>query len=94
MKITLHEIPIRDLVAGYVDFQEEGVVAYGGLLDVRPKYQREFVYTGKQRDEVINTVMKGFTLNIMYWVKKDDGTFEVLDGQQRHCVKEHRENTH
>ena len=83
MKISLHEITIRDLFAGYQDSQEEGVVAYGGRLDVRPKYQREFVYTGKQREEVINTVRHGFPLNIMYWVKKEDGNFEVLDGQQR-----------
>ena len=83
MTIDLHEITIRDLFNGYVDSQEEGVVAYGGRLDVRPKYQREFVYTGKQRDEVINTVRHGFPLNIMYWVKKEDGNFEVLDGQQR-----------
>ena len=83
MTIELHEITIRDLFNGYQDSQEEGVVAYGGRLDVRPKYQREFVYTGKQRDEVINTVRHGFPLNIMYWVKKEDGNFEVLDGQQR-----------
>ena len=83
MIISLHEITIRDLFAGYLDSQEEGVVAYGGRLDVRPKYQREFVYTGKQREEVINTVRHGFPLNIMYWVKKEDGNFEVLDGQQR-----------
>ncbi len=83
MKISLHEITIRDLFAGYQDSQEEGVVAYGGRLDIRPKYQREFVYTGKQREEVINTVRHGFPLNIMYWVKKEDGNFEVLDGQQR-----------
>ena len=83
MTIELHEITIRDLFEGYLDSQEEGVVAYGGRLDVRPKYQREFVYTGKQREEVINTVRHGFPLNIMYWVKKEDGNFEVLDGQQR-----------
>lgn len=83
MKIDLHRIKIRDVVAGYVDNNEEGVVAYGGRLDVRPKYQREFVYKEKQRDAVIDTVKKGFPLNVMYWVKTSDGTFEVLDGQQR-----------
>lgn len=83
MKIELHEITIRDLFNGYQDSREEGVVAYGGRLDIRPKYQREFVYSGKQRDEVINTVRHGFPLNIMYWVQKADGNFEVLDGQQR-----------
>ena len=83
MKIDLHQIPVRQAIAGYKDSAEEGVVAYGGKLDIRPKYQREFVYTGKQRDAVIETIKNGFPLNVMYWVKTDQGNFEVLDGQQR-----------
>jgi len=83
MKIELHKIPIKDVVKDYKDIAEEGVTAYGGKLDIRPKYQREFVYKDKQRNEVILTVRKNFPLNIMYWVKKIDGNFEVLDGQQR-----------
>lgn len=83
MKIELHEITIRQLVNGYVDSGDEGVVAYGGNLDVRPPYQREFIYKDKQRDAVIDTVMKNFPLNVMYWVKVGDGKFEVMDGQQR-----------
>lgn len=83
MKIELHTIPIREVITDYKDSAEEGVVAYGGKLDIRPKYQREFVYTGKQRDAVIDTIKNGFPLNVMYWVKTDQGNFEVLDGQQR-----------
>jgi hypothetical protein len=83
MKIELYEISVRDLVEGYVDNQEEGVRGYGGRLDIRPKYQREFIYKGAQRDAVIDTLRKGFPLNIMYWVKNNDNSFEVLDGQQR-----------
>ena len=83
MKIELQKISVREVVKGYKDSAEEGVVAYGGKLDVRPKYQREFVYKDKQRDAVIDTVRKGFPLNVMYWVKTDEGNFEVLDGQQR-----------
>jgi len=83
MKIDLHQIPVRQAIAGYKDSAEEGVVAYSGKLDIRPKYQREFVYTGKQRDAVIETIKNGFPLNVMYWVKTDQGNFEVLDGQQR-----------
>jgi len=83
MKVELHKIPIKDVAKDYKDSAEEGVIAYGGKLDIRPKYQREFIYTGKQRDEVIETVRKGFPLNIMYWVIKPDSNFEVLDGQQR-----------
>ncbi|WP_107687469.1 GmrSD restriction endonuclease domain-containing protein [Neisseria wadsworthii] len=83
MKIELKQITVRDLVEGYQDSAESGVRAYGGLLDVRPPYQREFVYKDKQRDAVIETVQQGFPLNVMYWAKRDDGTFEVIDGQQR-----------
>ena len=83
MKIKLKEVPIKELFAGYKDSGEDGVVGYGGKLDIRPAYQREFIYKDKQRDAVIETVRKNFPLNIMYWVKNKDGTYEVLDGQQR-----------
>ena len=83
MKIQLKQITVRELVKDYQDSEEAGVRAYGGKLDVRPPYQREFVYNGKQRDAVIETVRQGFPLNVMYWAVRDDGTFEVIDGQQR-----------
>ena len=83
MTIELHKVTVRELADGYVDDVENGVRGYGGRLDIRPPYQREFVYREKERDAVISTVMKGFPLNVMYWVKKSDGTFEVMDGQQR-----------
>ena len=70
MKIELHEITIRELTNGYQDNAENGVVAYGGRLDVRPLYQREFVYKDKQRDAVITTVNNDFPLNVMYWADK------------------------
>ncbi len=82
MQIELKEIPIREVVNQYTDTAEEGVSGYSGLLNIRPKYQREFVYKEKQREAVIDTVRKNFPLNVMYWVRNDDG-FEVLDGQQR-----------
>ncbi|MDR0552224.1 MAG: DUF262 domain-containing protein [Spirochaetaceae bacterium] len=83
MNIELHRISVRELEDGYTTSDEEGVTAYGGKLDIRPKYQREFVYNEKQRDAVIDTVRKGFPLNVMYWVKNGEDAFEVLDGQQR-----------
>lgn len=83
MKIELKEISISELVSEYADNQENGVVAYGGKLDVRPPYQREFVYGDKERMAVIDTVMQGFPLNVMYWAVRDDGTYEIIDGQQR-----------
>lgn len=83
MNITLKKISIRDVYEGYCDDAENGVKGYNGKLDIRPKYQREFVYKDKQRNSVIETVNKNFPLNVMYWVKNSDDSFEVLDGQQR-----------
>jgi len=83
MKIELHKITVAQLAAGYVDNADEGVRAYGGKLDVRPPYQREFVYKDKQRNAVIDTVHKNFPLNVMYWSVRGDGQYEIIDGQQR-----------
>ena len=83
MKIELHQFTIGEVVEGYRDSDEEGVVGYGGRLNIRPKYQREFVYDAKKQMAVMDTVWKNFPLNVMYWVRNDDDTFELLDGQQR-----------
>ncbi len=83
MQIELHKITVRELTAGYQDNNENGVRAFGGRLDVRPPFQREFVYKEKQRDAVIDTLTQGFPLNVMYWAVREDGTFEIIDGQQR-----------
>lgn len=83
MKIELREISVREICDGYKDSEEEGVFAFGGRLNIRPPYQREFVYDDKKRNAVIETVNKSFPLNVMYWAKNDDGTFEIIDGQQR-----------
>ena len=74
MKIELNEIPVREVVKDYVDSAESGCVGYGGRLNIRPAFQREFIYKEKQRNEVINTITKNFPLNVMYWVKSDDGS--------------------
>ena len=83
MEIAPKTIKIRDLVDGYEDNDELGVRALNGKLDVRPPYQREFVYKDKQRDAVIRTLRQKFPLNVMYWAVQDGDTFEVIDGQQR-----------
>ena len=77
------KITVRELVEGFVDNDDEGVRCYGGRLDIRPPYQREFIYKEQQREAVIQTVMKGYPLNTMYWAKLDDGRYEIIDGQQR-----------
>lgn len=88
MKIDLHHVPVRDLVDGYVNSDYNGVVGYGGALDIRPKFQREFVYAPAKQQAVIKTILSGFPLNVMYWSKRIDpvtgeNSFEMLDGQQR-----------
>jgi hypothetical protein len=83
MNIELKEISVRDLTNGYKDNAEDGVIGYQGKLDIRPPYQREFVYGDKERNAVINTVQKDFPLNVMYWAVREDGNFEIIDGQQR-----------
>ena len=86
MNIELHNVTVRELTDGYADKEDLGVRGFGGRLDVRPPYQREFVYKEKERNAVINTVWNGFPLNTMYWVKRDGEQvvpYEVLDGQQR-----------
>ncbi|MDR0517087.1 MAG: DUF262 domain-containing protein [Fibromonadaceae bacterium] len=83
MEIKLHEILVEEVVKNYVNNDEEGVVGFDGKLNIRPKYQREFVYKDDKRNAVLETIRKKFPLNVMYWAKNEDGTFEVLDGQQR-----------
>lgn len=86
MEVTLKDITVRELVEDYQDNEENGVVGYGGKLDIRPPFQREFVYNDKQQKAVIDTVSKGFPLNVMYWAVRDNDEekpFEIIDGQQR-----------
>ena len=83
MNIRLEHITVRDLFDGYQDNGENGVVAYGGKLDVRPAYQREFIYKPEQQRAVIDTLSKGYPLNVMYWSDQGDGSYELIDGQQR-----------
>ena len=83
MNITKTYIKIADLVKNYSDDGDGGVYGYDGRLTIRPAFQREFIYKDKQRDAVIETVREGFPLNVMYWSKTSDDTYEILDGQQR-----------
>lgn len=85
MKIKELRVTVRDIVQGYVDYSDsdEGIFGYGGKLNIRPKYQRNYVYDEEKRNAVIDTVSKKYPLGLMYWVKNADGSFEILDGQQR-----------
>lgn len=81
--MELKEVTVRELTDGFEDKAESGIVGFAGRLDIRPPYQREFIYKDKQRDAVIDTIMKRFPLNVTYWALRGDGDFEVIDGQQR-----------
>lgn len=83
MNIELKEIKVSDLTKGYQDNEENGVIGYDDKLDIRPPFQREFVYDIKERNAVLNTLQKDFPLNVMYWAVREDGNYEVIDGQQR-----------
>jgi len=83
MKVELKSVRVKELVDSYQDDNEGGVFGYGGKLDIRPPFQREFIYKDKERGAVIDSILKGFPLNVMYWSDREDGTFEIIDGQQR-----------
>ena len=83
MNIDEKKISIKELTKDYIDNGEVGVFGYGGKLNIRPPYQREFIYDEEQRNAVIKTVNNGFPLNTMYWAVLNDGNFEIIDGQQR-----------
>ena len=83
MDIKLKNIKVKDLVKDYSDKDQEGVFGYSGKLNIRPQYQREFVYDPDQRSAVINSIFSDYPLNVMYWSIQSDGKYEVIDGQQR-----------
>lgn len=86
MTIKQIEVTVGEIVDGYVNNDELGVRGYGGRLDIRPPYQREFIYNEKEQQAVITTVLNGYPLNVMYWVRRSDDAecpYEVMDGQQR-----------
>lgn len=86
LKIDEKKVTVGEIVKGYINNDEQGVRGYDGLLDIRPPYQREFIYNEKEQQSVIATVLNGYPLNVMYWVKRSDDAecpYEVMDGQQR-----------
>ncbi len=86
MTIKQIEVTVGDIARGYINSEEQGVRGYGGQLDICPPYQREFIYNEKEQQAVISTVLKGYPLNVMYWVRRSEDAecpYEVMDGQQR-----------
>ena len=86
MTIKQTEVTVGEITQGYTNNEELGVRGYGGRLDIRPPYQREFIYNEKEQEAVIRTVLNGYPLNVMYWVRRSEDAecpYEVMDGQQR-----------
>lgn len=86
MDIAQIDVTVGDLVTGFSDDGDGGVRAFGGDLDVRPAFQREFVYDDKQRTAVIESVVQGYPMNAIYWADRGEGSaprYEIIDGQQR-----------
>ena len=87
MKTTLRtDITIKDICEGFVynEYEGKGLFGLAGKLTIQPEYQRNYIYAdGKKDVAVIESVIKGYPLGLIYFNKTSDGQFEVLDGQQR-----------
>ena len=86
LTIKEKKVTVGEIVKGYINNDDQGIRGYNGLLDIRPPYQREFIYNEQEQQAVITTVLNGYPLNIMYWVKRNEDAecpYEVMDGQQR-----------
>lgn len=87
MKTTLHtDWTVGDICKGFVFDRNEGKGLFGldGQLIIQPEYQRNYIYGDGKRDvAVVESLLKGYPLGLIYFVKNSDGMYEVLDGQQR-----------
>jgi len=83
MTIEMKSVTIKELAEKYTGENDDDVFAYDEKLNARPVYQRNFVYNDKEKKSVIQSVINGFPLNVMYWIDNGDDTYELLDGQQR-----------
>lgn len=87
MKTTLHtDWTVGDICKGFVFDKNEGKGLFGldGQLIIQPEYQRNYIYGDGKRDvAVVESLLKGYPLGLIYFVKNADGKYEVLDGQQR-----------
>ncbi len=87
MKTELnHSITIEKLCDGFVynEFEGKGLFGLSGKLTIQPEYQRNYIYADGKRDvAVIQSLLKGYPLGLIYFNQTDSDKFEVLDGQQR-----------
>lgn len=87
MKTTLlTDVSVEDICKGFVynELEGKGLFGWGGKLTIQPEYQRNYIYAdGKKDVAVVRSLMSGYPLGLIYFVKTADGRYEVLDGQQR-----------
>lgn len=87
MKTTLKtDLTVRDINEGFVynEYEGKGLFGWSGKLTIQPEYQRNYIYADGKRDvKVIESLLKGYPLGLIYFVKVDNDKYEVLDGQQR-----------
>ena len=89
MKATLLTEPfltVADICDGFVysELEGKGLFGWGGRLVIQPEYQRNYIYADGKRDvAVVDSLLKGYPIGLIYFVKTEDGRYEVLDGQQR-----------
>jgi hypothetical protein len=87
MRTTLNtEITVEAICNGFVynELEGKGLFGLSGKLTIQPEYQRNYIYAdGKKDVAVIESILKGYPLGLIYFNKVSDNRFEVLDGQQR-----------
>jgi len=87
MQTTLRtDITVAQICEGFVynELEGKGLYGLGGKLTIQPEYQRNYIYADGKRDvAVIDSLLKGYPLGLIYFVEPSEGKFEVLDGQQR-----------
>lgn len=87
MKTMLNtELTVRDICSGFIynEYEGKGLFGWAGKLTIQPEYQRSYIYAdGKKDVAVIDSLLKGYPLGLIYFVKTGEDTYEVLDGQQR-----------
>ena len=79
-------LTVSDICEGFVynEYEGKGLYGWGGKLTIQPEYQRNYIYNdGKKDVAVIDSLLKGYPLGLLYFVKTKNGQYEVLDGQQR-----------
>ncbi len=80
------DITIEEICRGftYNEYEGKGLFGLSGKLTIQPEYQRNYIYADGKRDvAVIDSIMKGYPLGLIYFTKVDEDKFEILDGQQR-----------